>query len=58
MLTILLLLLLVAIFGGTAALAFVSKVIAFIFVVALIAAVISAVIGWLTVSKPNDEKTE
>ncbi len=47
--TILLMLVLVAIFGGTAALAFVSKVLAFIFAVALIAMVVSAVVGLLTI---------
>ncbi len=43
MLTLLLLVLLVAIFGGSAALAFVSQVLAFIFIVAIIA----TVIGWV-----------
>ncbi len=43
MLTLLLLLLLVAIFGGATALALVSKVLAFIFIVAIIA----TVIGWV-----------
>ncbi len=54
MLTFLVLLVLVSIFGGTAALAAESKVLAFVFAVALIAMVISTVVGLLTIPPPKD----